>query len=185
MAAGLAALLYVLFAASSKPETVSGLRQFARGEMAQLEFMDDPPPFPGRPVQDVRRAASSLGEHYDADVIVLNLWATWCAPCVEEMPTLAGLARRFEGRSVDVVVVSFDSEGARVEAEAMLARLSGGALDFWIDPSRGMMFDQRARGMPVTIIYDRQRREVARLTGGADWAGDDAAALIEAVLEGQ
>ncbi|MBL8530847.1 MAG: TlpA family protein disulfide reductase, partial [Hyphomonadaceae bacterium] len=64
-------------------------------------------------------------------------------------------------------------------------RLTGGALDFWIDPSRGMMFDQRARGMPVTIIYDRNRREVARLTGGADWAGDDAAALIEAVLAEQ
>ncbi|MBL8530785.1 MAG: TlpA family protein disulfide reductase, partial [Hyphomonadaceae bacterium] len=121
MAAGLAALLYVLFAASSKPETASGLRQYARGEMARLEFMDDPPPFPGRPVQNAARAESALGDHYSGDVVVLNLWATWCAPCVEEMPTLGGLARRFEGRNVDVVVVSFDSEAARSEAEAMLA----------------------------------------------------------------
>jgi len=185
MAAGAAAVLYVVFAASSKPETASGLRQFARGEMAQLEFVEAPPAFPVRPVQNAAGETSLLADQYDGDVIVLNLWATWCPPCIEEMPTLAGMQRRFEGRNVDVVVVSFDAESARENAQAMLARLGGGALDFWIDPSRGMMFDLGARGMPLTVIYDRQRREVARLTGGADWAGDDAAALVEAVLESQ
>lgn len=150
--------------------------------MARLEFVEGAPPFPGRPVENAAGETSAVGDHYEGGVIVLNLWATWCAPCIEEMPTLGGLAQRFEGRGVDVVAVSVDSASARAEAQAALARLSGGRLDFWIDPSRGILFDVRARGMPVTIIYDRERQEVARFTGGADWAGDDAAALIEAVL---
>lgn len=184
LAVGGVAVLYVLFSAASKPGSHSGLAQFARGEMAQIEFVEAPPPFPARSVQDSAGAEAPLGDRYAGDVIVLNLWATWCAPCIEEMPTLAGLQQRFEGRGVEVIAVSVDSLGARPQAEAALAELSGGRLEFLLDPSRGILFDLAARGMPVTVIYDRQRREVARLTGGADWAGDEAAALIQAVLEG-
>ena len=67
---------------------------------------------------------------------------------------------------------------------AMLARLSQGALPFWIDISRGVLFDVQAPGMPITIIYVRGE-ERARLAGGADWSSEEAAALIEAALAGE
>ena len=114
-------------------------------------------------------------------MLVLNLWATWCAPCMEEMPTLAELQRRFEGR-LRVIPVSVDSEADRERAQRELAELSGGSLPFLIDISRGVLFDARAAGMPVTIIYNRRGEEVARLAGGADWSSDEAVALMEAVL---
>jgi hypothetical protein len=103
---------------------------------------------------------------------------------MEEMPTLAALQRRYEGR-LSVVPVSVDSESQRERAQRELARLSDGSLPFLIDISRGVLFDVAAPGMPVTIIYDRNGREVARLAGGADWSSDEAAALLDAVLAGE
>ncbi len=180
IAVGLLAFLYVVFAASSKPQNSAGLMRFARGELSALAVVDAPPPMPLRPLQDGAGAETSLAA-FAGEVMVLNLWATWCAPCVEEMPTLGALQRRYEGR-VNVIPISVDGEGQRAKAQAQLAELSGGSLPFLIDITRGVLFDVGAPGMPVTIIYDRQGREVARLAGGADWDGEDAVALIDAVL---
>jgi thiol-disulfide isomerase/thioredoxin len=180
LAAGAVVVLYVLFAAASKPETSTGLTRFATGEMERLAVMEDAPPMPMRTLRDAAGAETTLGM-FAGEIVVVNLWATWCAPCVEEMPTLAELQRRFEGR-VRVVPVSVDSEGERARAQRQLAELSGNSLPFLIDITRGVLFDVRAAGMPVTIIYDRQGREVARLAGGADWSSDEAATLMEAVL---
>ncbi|MEZ5995376.1 MAG: TlpA disulfide reductase family protein [Hyphomonadaceae bacterium] len=180
LAAGGIAVLYVLFAAASKPEPQSGLARFARGEMARLVVLDDPPPMPSRALSAADGGEARLSDRR-GEVMVVNLWATWCAPCMEEMPTLGALQRRFAGR-LRVVAVSVDGEADRARAERELARLSDGSLPFLIDISRGVLFDVRASGMPVTIIYGRDGVERARLAGGADWSSADAAALIEAVL---
>jgi thiol-disulfide isomerase/thioredoxin len=118
---------------------------------------------------------------FEGEIVVLNLWATWCAPCMEEMPTLGELQRRYEGR-LRVVPVSVDTLAQAEAAETALAQLSGGALPFLIEPSRGILFSARASGMPATIIYDRRGRELARLAGGADWASPEAFALMDAAL---
>jgi len=183
IAFGLLAFLYAVFAASSKPESASGLTRFARGELAALAVLDAPPPMPLRALQDANGAETNLAA-YQGEVMVLNLWATWCAPCVEEMPTLGALQRRYQGR-VNVIPISVDGDGQRARAQTQLAALSEGSLPFLIDITRGVLFDVAAPGMPVTIIYDRQGREIARLAGGADWAGEDAFALIDAVLAGE
>ena len=180
VAAGAIAVLYVLFAAASKPESQGGLSRFARGDMQRLYVMEAPPPAPTRTLRNAEGAETTMAA-YAGDVVVLNLWATWCAPCMDEMPSLAALQRNFEGR-ISVVPISVDSEADRAKAIAELARLSGGSLPFLQDMTRGVLFDLQAAGMPVTIIYDRQGQELARLAGGADWAGEDATRLIEAVL---
>jgi len=178
--AGAIALVYVLFAASSKPETQLGLRRFAEGEMTRLYVMEAPPPMPTRTLRDAAGNETTLAA-FQGEVMVLNLWATWCAPCMEEMPSLAQLQYNFEGR-IRVIPISVDSEGDREKAISELRRLSGGALPFLQDMTRGVLFDAHAAGMPVTIIYDAQGQEVARLAGGADWGGADASRVIEAVL---
>jgi thiol-disulfide isomerase/thioredoxin len=180
VAAGAIAVLYVLFAAASKPETASGLSRFATGEMTRLTVMEAAPPLPTRTLIDAAGAETSLSA-FEGKLLVVNLWATWCAPCVEEMPTLGALQRRF-GDRIQVIPVSVDSEAERANAQRQLAELSDGTLPFYIDISRGVLFDAQAPGMPVTIIYDARGAEVARLAGGADWGSDDAARLIEAVL---
>lgn len=148
--------------------------------MTRLTVLEAPPPMTTRSLRDANGAEATLAA-YQGDVVVVNLWATWCAPCMEEMPSLAALQRNFEGR-IHVVPISVDSEGERAKAISDLARLSGGSLPFLQDMTRGVLFDAQAPGMPVTIIYDRRGQEVARLAGGADWSGEDATRLIEAVL---
>jgi thiol-disulfide isomerase/thioredoxin len=183
IAAGCAALLYVLFAASSKPQTAGGLTRLAVGEMASLRVEEAPPPMPTRAMQDADGKDVTL-QAFAGEVLVVNLWATWCAPCMEEMPTLGALQRRFEGR-LRVIPISVDSAADLEKAESELARLAGGSLPFLSDISRGVLFDVRAPGMPTTVIYNRDGEEVARLPGAADWGGDEAAALMEAVLAEQ
>ena len=180
---GAAAVLYVVFAASSKPELNAGLTRFARGEMERLIILPDPPPLSSRTLRDAAGEETNLAA-FQGEVLVVNLWATWCAPCVEEMPTLGALQERFAGR-LRVIPVSVDSEGDRAKAQAQLAELTGGRLPFLIDITRGVLFDAQAPGMPVTIIYDAEGRELARLAGGADWSSDETAALLEAVLAGE
>jgi thiol-disulfide isomerase/thioredoxin len=178
--AGAIAVLYVLFAAASKPEPSTGLTRFATGEMANLTTLEAPPPMPTRAIRDASGAETTL-HAFQGDVLVVNVWATWCAPCVEELPTLGELQRRFDGR-LRVITVSIDSEGKREQAQRELAERGGNALPFLIDITRGILFDVQGAGMPVTIIYGRDGDEIARLAGGADWSSDEAVALMEAVL---
>lgn len=178
---GAAAMLYVLFAASSKPAP-EGIARLARGELTRLEVLEAPPPLPNQRLTDAEGATQTLAELQGGEVLVLNLWATWCAPCLEEMPTLGALQRAYEGRGVRVLAVSVDSAGESAKAETELARLSDYTLPFLIEPSRAILFAAQARGMPTTIVYDREGQEIARLSGGADWSGPEAIALIDAAL---
>lgn len=173
-------LLYVLFAASSKPVQREGYARFAQGEMRALEVKEAPPPRPTQTLRDASGAETSLAA-YDGEVLVLNLWATWCAPCVEEMPTLGALQRQF-GDRLRVVPVSVDGAADQAKAQADLARLSDSSLPFLADSSRAILFAAQSAGMPTTIVYNREGQEVARLVGGADWSSPEAAALFEAVL---
>lgn len=181
LAAGAIALLYVLFAAASKPEATGELQRLAVGDMRALVVLEAPPPMPTRSLRDAADVQTNLSA-FSGEVLVVNLWATWCAPCVEEMPTLGALQRRFAGR-LRVIPISVDSEADLPRARAKLAELSGAALPFFSDISRGVLFDMQASGMPLTVIYDRNGEEVARLAGGADWNSEESAALMEAVLE--
>jgi thiol-disulfide isomerase/thioredoxin len=180
MGFGALAVLYVVFAASSKPDERAGLARLAVGEMRALSVLADAPAQPAEVLRDAAGGQTRLAG-FRGEVLVVNLWATWCAPCVEEMPTLGALQRQFAGR-LHVVAVSVDSLAEAEKARAQLERLSEGSLDFLIEPSRGILFSARAAGMPTTIIYDREGRELARLSGGADWSSPEAAALMEAVL---
>ena len=154
--------------------------RFARGDMRALTVMAPPPPMPSRTLRDASGAETTLAA-YRGDVLVVNLWATWCAPCMEEMPTLGELQRRYDGR-LRVIPISVDGEADRAKAQRELARLSENSLPFLIDTSRGVLFDTDAVGMPMTIIYDRDGHELARLAGGADWVSNEAIALIDTVL---
>jgi thiol-disulfide isomerase/thioredoxin len=111
--------------------------------------------------------------------VLLNLWATWCAPCVKELPTLDALQAR-EGERLKVMTVSQDMEG-RAKVEAFLAKGKYRTLEAWLDPEMALMSDLGVSTLPTTILYDGEGREVWRVTGDKDWAGKEAAALLAEV----
>jgi len=111
--------------------------------------------------------------------VLLNLWATWCAPCVVEMPQLDELAGELDG-AVRVVTVSQDLRGAE-RVGPFFAERGFAHLEPWLDPNNELGFKVESDNLPTTILYDESGREVWRIAGEYDWSG---AAAREAVVEG-
>jgi thiol-disulfide isomerase/thioredoxin len=126
---GVIAALYVLFAASSKPEA-AGYARFAQGPLSRLAVLEDAPPQPATELRDASGAPVTLAAFHGKPTL-LNVWATWCAPCIEEMPTLGALKQTYAERGLNVVVVSVDGAGVQDKAKRMLGELSNGALDYY------------------------------------------------------
>jgi thiol-disulfide isomerase/thioredoxin len=178
---GVAAVLYIIAQASFKPEQDASLKSVAHGEMKKLTTPAETTLAPSLAFYDAAgkplRAADFKGK-----VLVLNLWATWCPPCVAEMPTLAKLSAEYAGKPVEVIPVSVDTPADVDKAKAFIAKHP--PLGFYSDPQMKLPFalKPQAGGMPTTIIYGADGLERARLSGGADWSGADARAVIDHVL---
>ena len=113
---------------------------------------------------------------------VVNLWASWCAPCLEELPSLAALGEATDAR---IVLVAMEPLSPAIRQTAQRAGLRDDAV-LWVDPDLAAL---RAYGtslqLPTTILYDAEAREAARLTGAADWNAPEARALVAALAEGR
>ena len=108
--------------------------------------------------------------------VLVNLWATWCAPCVVEMPSLDALARR-EGDSLAVLALSQDFDG-RQKVTDFFRRHEFTELEPYLDGGMRFMSALGIDTLPTTILYDSEGREVWRMTGLADWEGERAARLL-------
>jgi thiol-disulfide isomerase/thioredoxin len=108
--------------------------------------------------------------------LLVNLWATWCAPCIAEMPTLDALAGRDKG--LQVLTVSQDMEG-REKVDAFFAKGGYANLEAYLDSQMGLMTALKADTLPTTILYDAAGKEVWRMTGMAEWDDAPTAKLIE------
>jgi len=109
--------------------------------------------------------------------LVINLWATWCPPCVAEMPALDRLAATLERENIQVLPLSSD-RGGREVVQAFYERTGLRTLRIWLDPRGAASRALGARGLPTTVIVDRGGRERARLEGDAAW---DAPEFIAAI----
>jgi thiol-disulfide isomerase/thioredoxin len=125
--------------------------------------------------------AADGSEHHLADFIgrgmVVNLWATWCGPCVAEMPSLAALSKTLAPNDIAVLPLSSDRGGASV-VEAFYKEHGITGLPVLLDPKSAAAHAWRARGIPTSVIIDRQGRERGRLEGSADWSTPAAAELV-------
>jgi thiol-disulfide isomerase/thioredoxin len=108
--------------------------------------------------------------------VLLNLWATWCGPCVAEMPTLDALAGQ-AGDRLAVLTVSQDLDG-REKVDAFFRKYRFANLEAFLDPGMALMPALEIGTLPTTILYDSRGREVWRMMGMEEWNGPRAAALI-------
>lgn len=115
--------------------------------------------------------------------LLVNLWATWCTPCVKEMPTLAALHEAIkDDPSLHLITISQDHQGAPV-ADAFMAENGWDALPRYHDPKGTLFRAFKARGLPTTYLIDAQGRVAAYLEGITDWAHPDMRDNIKAILD--
>lgn len=145
------------------PPSIGVLDRSHQGEAAlTLQFIDPA----GKPVT----IADFAGKP-----VLLNLWATWCSPCVAEMPTLDALAARDAGK-LTVIAVSQDLEGA-AKVDPFFKNAQFKRLQPYRDPQAALSIGYQAN-LPTSILFDSSGHEVWRMLGGANWTGVEAGALL-------
>lgn len=170
------AALYLALALGANAAPAQGIADLAVGGMEKLAVHDAPRAAPGAGLLTPEGAAAALPEGRPA---VVNLWATWCAPCREEMPSLARLHEEM-GEEVAVVLVATGRNDPEAAA-AFLEETGAGALLDLRDPEGAFGRAAGVRGLPTTLVIDAEGREVARLEGVAEWDGPEAQALLRAL----
>lgn len=147
------------YVASLPPQAKVGgapfTRQIAPKAMPALSFQDES----GRP----RTLADFRGK-----LVVLNLWATWCPPCREEMPALDRLQTQLGGRDFEVLALSIDQNGTD-QVRKFFTEVGIKSLPIHIDPTARAGFTLGVPGFPTTLLIDREGREIGRHTGIAKW----------------
>ncbi len=173
-----AALVYGIAGCSKTP---GDLRSLSRGAMAKLTVTHNPAPAPTTVFADAAGRPHTLAQ-FRGKVTVVNIWANWCAPCKAEIPSLAKLQSAYAGKPVAVVAVSVGKDADETAGRAFIDK--NPPLIFYTEPTYAIAyaFQPMIEGMPTTIIYDRRGVERARLTGGADWSGPDAKAVIDTLI---
>jgi thiol-disulfide isomerase/thioredoxin len=159
------------------PSSIVGLN---KGAMAAFVSRPKPLPLPDFTFETGDGATSSLAD-FHGKVVLLNIWATWCVPCREEMPKLNALQADLGGEDFQVVPVNID-RGGPDKARKFLDETSATDLTLYTDPSGRLFSTLKAVGMPTTLLIGRDGKELGRLVGPADWASPEAKRLIEAAI---
>lgn len=144
------------------------------------------PAVPRQPLPDVvlRDGAGEIVDigAWEGRVVVVNFWATWCPPCVAEMPSLDRLQAAFDPEELTVLAVSVDRKGPEVVESFLYAHDLDHLTALAYDPKMSALYAFGAQGLPATILLDRQGRIAGRLKGKAEWDGPAAMALLETFL---
>ena len=119
---------------------------------------------------------------FEGDVVVLNLWATWCAPCRREMPSLDRLQAELREDGLSVIALSLD-RGDVAKVRDFFDELEIANLAVYHDPTAGAGRELGAPGLPTTVVIDRTGQEVGRLLGPAEWDSAEALALLRSLIE--
>ena len=157
----------------------------AHGEVAALTMATSPLKLPDLAFWDAEGKPRKLSD-WRGKTVLVNLWATWCVPCRKEMPALDSLQTKLGGKDFEVVAINIDTRDPEKPKnflkEANLTRLA-----YFTDTKAKVFQDLKgigkALGMPTSILVDGQGCEIANLAGPAEWASDDAIALIKAAVK--
>lgn len=177
-------VLYMALALSANTafadiETANSLRE---GDMKKLVFHSE--------ARDVSDAAFVMGDgegslqDFAGKHILLNFWATWCAPCRKEMPMLSELQTELGGDDFEVVTIA-TGRNLPPAIDKFFKDIGVENLSKHRDPKMDVARDMSVFGLPVTVIIDPDGKEIGRLQGDADWSSDSAKAVLRALIDGE
>ncbi len=185
-----AALLYAAFSLSANPalaqEMPGDFRDYLlsirEGDMRKMKIHETPIKLPDTAFIDVEGTEIRFSDS-NGKFRVVNFWATWCAPCREEMPALATLRTEYGDGVFDVMTIATGRN--RIEGiEKFYKEVGITDLPILLDPKGKLAREMGVLGLPVTVLVDAKGYEIARLTGGADWFDETTLTFLKAVLDG-
>lgn len=150
------------------------------GTVANFTPFDPLRPAPEVAFADVDGAAIGFAD-FRGKVVLLNLWATWCLPCIQEMPALDRLQAQLGGEGLEVVALSQDREGVPTVVR-FYEKYDFGNLAIYVDPKGEVARAFEVGVLPTSLLIDREGRVVGQLIGAAEWDAPEAKALIRHYL---
>lgn len=169
---------------SAAAKTAARMAPLAKGEVAAVEIRPRPGPAPELSFSGPDGKPLTLAD-FKGKTILVNLWATWCAPCLKEMPALDRLEKEMGGSDFAVVAINIDTRNLD-KPKAWLAENKVTTLPFYGDPQaatfQALRKAHKVEGMPVSIIVDKSGCELGIIQGPADWASADSKALMAAAI---
>lgn len=170
-------LLYLALVAGANAADIASLRA---GDMTKLDIHAAPLPTSAAPFTTPEGTSHTLAD-WRGKYVLLNFWATWCAPCRHEMPALNALQKAHGGPDFEVVTVA-TGRNALPAIERFFDEAGIDRLPILLDPKQGLAREMAVLGLPISVLIDREGQEIARLQGDADWASESARAIIAALI---
>ena len=172
-------------ACAAKAERAKKVAAKATGQVAALLPADPPQSLKSLAFNGPDGKPMTLADHAGKTVL-LNLWATWCAPCRAEMPALDALQKEKGSSAFEVIAVNVDT-GDDTKPKKFLKEIGIQTLGFYRDPTIALFNEAKTRGLalglPVTMLIDADGCLIAHMNGPAEWSSPDAKRLVEAALE--
>ncbi|WP_164659412.1 TlpA disulfide reductase family protein [Tropicibacter sp. Alg240-R139] len=184
----LLALVYTALVAGANPtgaiaadvdmQTVADLRD---GDMKKLIIHSEPRPVSTAAFQLADDAGQRRLSDYQGKYVLLNFWATWCAPCRKEMPQISELQDEFGGDDFEVLTLA-TGRNSPSGIKKFFAENNIDNLPRHQDPKQAVAREMAILGLPITILINPEGQEIARLIGDAEWNSDSAKAIIKALV---
>jgi thiol-disulfide isomerase/thioredoxin len=152
----------------------------ATGAVAHFVPAETPAPVPNLEFRDGSGKVIHLAD-FRGKLLLLNLWATWCTPCREEMPSLDALQGAIGSDKFQVLALSVDQNGLEL-ARAFLKEVKATRLALYNDPTSRANFLMKGYGLPTTVLVSPEGLELGRIVGPAEWNTPEAKALVAAAL---
>ncbi|RKT32109.1 thiol-disulfide isomerase/thioredoxin [Roseovarius halotolerans] len=177
-------ILYMALAlgANAAIADTSALEALREGDMKKLTFHSSPQAVSQTPFEHADGGTGTLAD-FQGKHVVLNFWATWCAPCRKEMPMLSELQTELGGDSFEVVTLA-TGRNALPAMKKFFDEIGVDNLPLHRDPKSAIAREMGVFGLPITVILDPDGQEIARLQGDAHWNSDSAKAILTTLISG-
>lgn len=159
---------------------ITAISELRQGDMKKLIFAKTPAPMITAEFLDENENTKTFAD-YAGKYVLVNFWATWCAPCRHEMPSLNKLQMDLGGDAFEVVTIATGRNPVPA-IKTFFSKASITDLPILRDPKQTLAREMSVFGLPMTMILDPNGQEIARLRGDAEWSDDNAYAIIKALI---
>ena len=172
--------LFFSFSAIAESKYEANTKDIIKGELRKFIFSDGTKTLPNPLVLDIDENVVQIGSN--EDILVINFWATWCAPCKKEMPSLNNLAENMKRDNVRIITVA-SGRNSKDAIEAFFIDNNLANLNKYRDPKAKMAMSYGVTALPTTVVIDSAGKEIGRIIGDIDWNTENIRAFLRNLLK--